>query len=179
MTAPRAGVGKVARAERAADSLSTAKNALLAAGFSSVLVRARVYEGVRVVCLCAFCVLWCVVYACMYRFDLGALAQAIRRTKVPILKFVDTASGLECDLCGGGDNTLAMHNSAMLRVYCEVDARVRPLIIIVKHWAKSRSINSPSTGTLSSYGARRRRHRSSARESLVCASVCLRPCVVV
>jgi terminal uridylyltransferase len=37
-------------------------------------------------------------------------------------------------------------------LYLQVDPRVRPLVYIVKHWAKARHINSPADGTLSSYG---------------------------
>ena len=34
---------------------------------------------------------------------------------------------------------------------CAVDERVQPLVMIIKYWAKSHSINDASQGTLSSY----------------------------
>jgi hypothetical protein len=40
----------------------------------------------------------------------------------------------------------------LLRLYGSFDPRVRPLVMAVKHWARSRGINSPPNGTLSSYG---------------------------
>jgi DNA polymerase sigma len=73
------------------------------------------------------------------------------------------------------NNTLALHNTDLLRTYAQLDARfgcacstpcglccsggfpgcrrVRPLVYVIKHWAKRRSINSAPNGTLSSYGA--------------------------
>ena len=58
--------------------------------------------------------------------------------------------GLECDITF--HNSLAIQNTALLRTYSEIDPRVRIVAYIVKHWAKSRHINSPGDGTLSSYG---------------------------
>lgn len=56
---------------------------------------------------------------------------------------------LRCDL--GINNMLAVRNSKLIRDYCSIDARVRQLIYIIKHWAKRRNINDPFRGTLSSY----------------------------
>lgn len=68
---------------------------------------------------------------------------------VPILKFMDTISGCECDI--NVNNTVGVRNTHLLRAYCGVDYRVRPLVMLVKKWAKKHDINDASHGTLSSY----------------------------
>lgn len=68
---------------------------------------------------------------------------------VPIIKFVDTISGCECDI--NVNNTVGVRNTHLLRAYCGVDSRVRPLVVVVKKWAKTQGINDASQGTLSSY----------------------------
>lgn len=70
--------------------------------------------------------------------------------RIPIVQFIDPQSGLECDI--SFNNPLALCNTRLLRTYSEVDPRVRPLVYIIKNWAKTRQINSPGDGTLSSYG---------------------------
>ncbi|ETV95406.1 hypothetical protein, variant [Aphanomyces invadans] len=45
----------------------------------------------------------------------------------------------------------AVCNTQLLKRYGELDPRVRPLVFAVKHWAKQRSLNDASNGTLSSY----------------------------
>lgn len=57
---------------------------------------------------------------------------------------------LECDI--SLQNNLAVANTKLLRTYGAIDPRVRILVFLIKHWAKSRHLNSPSDGTLSSYG---------------------------
>jgi terminal uridylyltransferase len=49
-------------------------------------------------------------------------------------------------------NHLAVANTRLLRAYGSIDARVRTLVFLIKYWAKRRHLNSPSDGTLSSYG---------------------------
>ena len=39
----------------------------------------------------------------------------------------------------------------MLRLYSQIDNRVRQLAYLVKAWAKARDINTPQQGTLGSY----------------------------
>ncbi|KJH48643.1 PAP/25A associated domain protein [Dictyocaulus viviparus] len=48
-------------------------------------------------------------------------------------------------------NVLALHNTEMLRKYCQWDARTAPLGVWVKRWAKSCDIGDASRGSLSSY----------------------------
>lgn len=70
--------------------------------------------------------------------------------RVPIVLFDDVQSGLDCDI--STHNPLALRNTALLRAYASIDPRVRAVAYVVKAWAKVRKINSPTDGTLSSYG---------------------------
>ena len=58
--------------------------------------------------------------------------------------------GIQCDL--NFSNFVALHNSTLLRLYNSFDPRVNEIGIFVKIWAKTRDINTPYRGTLSSYG---------------------------
>ncbi|XP_028312416.1 poly(A) RNA polymerase GLD2 isoform X2 [Gouania willdenowi] len=71
------------------------------------------------------------------------------RAKVPILKFKERSSGLEFDL--NINNTVGIRNTFLLRSYAFADLRVRPLILVIKKWARHMKINDASQGTLSSY----------------------------
>ncbi|KAK9729517.1 hypothetical protein K7432_000202 [Basidiobolus ranarum] len=73
----------------------------------------------------------------------------LTRTRIPIIKLKDPISSLNCDI--GFNNRLAVYNTRLLRMYAEVDPRVKQIVAVVKHWAKSRQINEPYLGTLSSY----------------------------
>ncbi|KAG2723310.1 hypothetical protein I3760_02G164400 [Carya illinoinensis] len=75
--------------------------------------------------------------------------QALTRARVPIVKLMDPVTGLSCDICI--NNILAVVNTKLLRDYALIDARLRQLAFIVKHWAKSRGVNETYQGTLSSY----------------------------
>ena len=59
--------------------------------------------------------------------------------KVPIVKFWDPELSLACDM--NVNNTLALENTRMIKTYVNIDARVRPLAMIVKHWTKRRILN--------------------------------------
>ncbi|KAM4615943.1 poly(A) RNA polymerase GLD2 [Polymixia lowei] len=71
------------------------------------------------------------------------------RAKVPILRFREKGSGLEFDL--NINNTVGIRNTFLLRSYAYADLRVRPIILVVKKWARHHHINDASKGTLSSY----------------------------
>ncbi|KAM5554988.1 hypothetical protein ABKV19_023091 [Rosa sericea] len=75
--------------------------------------------------------------------------QALTRARVPIVKLMDPVTGISCDICI--NNVLAVVNTKLLRDYANIDARLRQLAFIVKHWAKSRGVNETYHGTLSSY----------------------------
>lgn len=61
--------------------------------------------------------------------------------RVPIVKFVDRASRLKCDVCI--NNILALYNTRLLAAYCSIDARVKLLVMTIKMWASNRNINEP------------------------------------
>ena len=63
----------------------------------------------------------------------------VPHAKVPIVKFWDPELELACDM--NANNTLALENTRMIRTYVEIDERVRPLAMIVKHWTKRRILN--------------------------------------
>lgn len=66
------------------------------------------------------------------------------------MKIWDPELRLACDM--NVNNTLALENTRMIRTYVEVDERVRPLAMAIKHWTKRRILNDAALGgTLSSY----------------------------
>ncbi|KAK2594061.1 hypothetical protein QQS21_008210 [Conoideocrella luteorostrata] len=74
----------------------------------------------------------------------------ISAAKVPIVKIWDPELGLACDM--NVNNTLALENTRMVRIYVEADPRVRQLAMIIKYWTRRRIVNDAAFGsTLSSY----------------------------
>ncbi|KAI5303780.1 hypothetical protein KEM55_000368, partial [Ascosphaera atra] len=74
----------------------------------------------------------------------------VSHAKVPIVKLWDPELRVACDM--NVNNTLALENTRMIRTYVDVDPRVRPLAMVVKHWSKQRALNDAALGgTLSSY----------------------------
>lgn len=63
----------------------------------------------------------------------------ISAAKVPIVKMWDPELELSCDM--NVNNTLALENTRMIRIYIEIDPRVRQLAMIIKHWTKRRVVN--------------------------------------
>lgn len=78
-----------------------------------------------------------------------ANVEAIAHAQVPICKFVDPQTGYSCDI--NTNNVLGIENSEMIKEYCSLDTRIRPLIFAVKYFVKQKNINHPRGGTLSSY----------------------------
>lgn len=77
--------------------------------------------------------------------DILPLAKA----RVPIVKFTEPNLRMKCDV--GVNNILGFENTKLLALYSAIDGRVRPLVILIKHWAKRRKVNETFRGTLSSY----------------------------
>lgn len=73
-----------------------------------------------------------------------------RERKAGPLDFPKEGVGIQCDI--NFFNPLGLHNTQLLRCYSLCDARVRPIVLFVKAWAKLRRVNSSYSGTLSSYG---------------------------
>lgn len=66
------------------------------------------------------------------------------------LEFPKDEVGIQCDI--NFSTSLALHNTLLLRLYSICDPRVKTMVLFVKHWAKTRGINTPYRGTLGSYG---------------------------
>ncbi|KAI1343570.1 hypothetical protein F5Y15DRAFT_236889 [Xylariaceae sp. FL0016] len=74
----------------------------------------------------------------------------VSSAKVPIVKIWDPELKLSCDM--NVNNTLALENTRMIKTYVEIDDRVRPLAMVIKHWTRRRIVNDAAFGgTLSSY----------------------------
>lgn len=59
--------------------------------------------------------------------------------KVPIVKIWDPEFRIACDM---NINVVgAMENTRMIKTYVDIDPRVRPLCMIIKHWTKMRILN--------------------------------------
>src|ERR1700710_777203 len=63
----------------------------------------------------------------------------VSQAKVPIVKAFDPVLRLHCDM--NVNNTLALENTRMIKTYVQIDPRVRPLAMIIKHWTKRRIVN--------------------------------------
>ncbi|XP_071438819.1 terminal uridylyltransferase 4-like [Hetaerina americana] len=74
----------------------------------------------------------------------------IPSAKVPIIKFKHIQTHLEGDI--SLYNTLAQHNTQLLKTYSLIDNRVKVLGYVMKAFAKLCDIRDASRGSLSSYG---------------------------
>eukprot|EP00249_Psilotum_nudum_P023806 c28986_g2_i1 orf=281-2209(+) len=74
--------------------------------------------------------------------------QPILRAKVPVVKFIDCRSELECDV--SVENRDGIMNSELLRIFSCLDRRFRKLCFLMKAWAKAHGINSSKDRTLNS-----------------------------
>ncbi|KJA17193.1 hypothetical protein HYPSUDRAFT_46650 [Hypholoma sublateritium FD-334 SS-4] len=89
-------------------------------------------------------------------YNVRTLATALRRdgfihvdfrmhSSVPIVKFKDANTGLDCDL--NVNERLGIFNSDMIKEYCALSPVLRPLLFRIKEWAKPLGMNMP-TGAL-------------------------------
>ncbi|KAK9073837.1 hypothetical protein SSX86_006431 [Deinandra increscens subsp. villosa] len=74
--------------------------------------------------------------------------QPIMSAKVPIVKIVDTATGVECDL--SVENRDGISKSLIIRFITSIDQRFQKLSFLMKAWAKAYDINSSKDRTLNS-----------------------------
>lgn len=72
----------------------------------------------------------------------------VSHARVPIVKIWDPQLKMACDM--NVNNTLALENTRMIRTYVDIDERVRPLAMIIKHWTKRRVLND--AGQLPDFG---------------------------
>ncbi|KAH9867918.1 hypothetical protein IAQ61_007223 [Plenodomus lingam] len=74
----------------------------------------------------------------------------IPAAKVRIVKVWDPELHIACDI--NVNNVAAIENTRMIKTYIQLDERVRPLAMIIKHWTKRRILNDAGIGgTISSY----------------------------
>ncbi|KAI3725153.1 hypothetical protein L1987_64930 [Smallanthus sonchifolius] len=74
--------------------------------------------------------------------------QPIMSAKVPIVKVVDTGTGIECDL--SVENRDGISKSLIIRFITSIDQRFQKLSFLMKAWAKAHGINSSKDRTLNS-----------------------------
>ncbi|KAF9429709.1 hypothetical protein BGZ76_001134 [Entomortierella beljakovae] len=74
---------------------------------------------------------------------------SIPNAMVPIVKFRDPQTNMECDLNTG--NNLGVYNSELIRIYTSLDSRVKPFLFIIRAICKAQGINDSKSGYLSSY----------------------------
>jgi DNA polymerase sigma len=70
----------------------------------------------------------------------------VSSAKVPIVKVWDPQLQVACDL--NVNNPIALENTALIKSYLAIDPRVRPLAMIIKHWAKRRILNDAGMSVL-------------------------------
>ncbi|KAJ7561362.1 hypothetical protein O6H91_03G025500 [Diphasiastrum complanatum] len=75
--------------------------------------------------------------------------QAVMRATVPVVKFVVSRTGTECDI--SVENKDGVLKSTLLWIFSSMDVRFRQLCFLLKHWAKAQDVNQPKDGTLSSF----------------------------
>lgn len=63
----------------------------------------------------------------------------IPAAKVRIVKVWDPELQISCDI--NVNNVAAIENTRMIKTYIQLDDRVRPLAMIIKHWTKRRILN--------------------------------------
>ena len=76
--------------------------------------------------------------------------MCIPQAKVRIVKVWDPVLKLACDM--NVNNTLALENTRMIKLYIQIDERVRPLAMIIKHWTKQRILNDAGTSYIPPWG---------------------------
>ncbi|PWN43078.1 PAP/OAS1 substrate-binding domain-containing protein, partial [Ceraceosorus guamensis] len=92
----------------------------------------------------------------LIRQETDFTVMPLPKARIPIIKISRPASAelpyeISCDI--GFENRLALENTRLLLSYAMVDPpRLRTLVLFLKVWTKRRKLNSPYTGTLSSYG---------------------------
>lgn len=73
----------------------------------------------------------------------------VSSAKVPIVKVWDPDLQVACDM--NVNNPIALENTELIRSYVAIDARFRPLAMIVKYWAKRRILNDAGMYSLHHY----------------------------
>lgn len=83
----------------------------------------------------------------MKRLNVFEQTVAIVNAKIPLLKCVHVKTGFSCDF--SFTSPMGRYNSQIIRQIIFLDQRIHPLILILKHWMKTR--NLLGTGKITSY----------------------------
>ncbi|KAH9991964.1 hypothetical protein BJV74DRAFT_406271 [Russula compacta] len=70
------------------------------------------------------------------------ILQKIPTAIVPIVKFKDLSTDIQCDL--NINNQLGSINTSLIRDYCDILPVLRPLLLAIKRWARPLGYNSPA-----------------------------------
>jgi DNA polymerase sigma len=82
------------------------------------------------------------------RFEVQEVLSSIR---VPIIKLVDRDTGTAVDI--GLAHPRSELKNELLRRYVALDARVAPLVMLVKQWCKARRIGQAASGGMNSFAS--------------------------
>ena len=82
------------------------------------------------------------------RYQKFSDVQLIAHARVPLIKFRDPNTGVNCDVCVGNDG---VYKSAVLGALANLDPRYRDLVFLVKMWAKNFDCNDATAGTFNSF----------------------------
>uniref|UniRef100_A0A0C9RTJ9 Tut1_1 protein n=1 Tax=Fopius arisanus TaxID=64838 RepID=A0A0C9RTJ9_9HYME len=71
----------------------------------------------------------------------------IPMAKIPVIKFHHTASDMDCDI--SFKDGLGVHNSQLIKYLLTLDSRIKPLVVILKYWARNLDISG--SGKINNY----------------------------
>ncbi|KAI0288303.1 hypothetical protein BC826DRAFT_697603 [Russula brevipes] len=77
----------------------------------------------------------------LYRSGFKIL-QKVPTANVPIVKFKDPITGIQCDL--NINDQLGSMNTSLIQHYCDILPVLRPLVLAIKRWARPLGYNSPA-----------------------------------
>lgn len=75
--------------------------------------------------------------------------QVISRAKVPLVKFIDSATGIQVDISFNQEN--GIQNTAIVNRYLKEFDALRPLVMVLKYYMQCRDLQEPYTGGIGSY----------------------------
>ncbi|KOX79528.1 Poly(A) RNA polymerase, mitochondrial [Melipona quadrifasciata] len=70
--------------------------------------------------------------------------KKILEARVPIIKFRNLYTNMQCDL--SSTNMTALHMSELLYLYGQLDWRVKPLVFTIRKWARSMNLTKENPG---------------------------------
>ncbi|XP_076763618.1 mitochondrial poly(A) polymerase [Xylocopa sonorina] len=70
--------------------------------------------------------------------------KKILEARVPIIKFYNMNTNMQCDL--SCTNSVALYMSELLYIYSELDWRVKPLVCTIRKWARNANITRETPG---------------------------------